>query len=516
MVCSVGTKSKEMLEIGIYKNLFEKAKEGMLLTNNKGIIKIVNTSFVNSFGYSSVKELVGKPIEIVIPKHLSEKHKAHVSGYLKAPKTRTLSKNKTLYGLKKDGSFFPVEISLSHLKNEDGQVLVLAFVVDVSERKKQEKTIIDLNSQLEKKVAKRTKELNKSYQLFSQIARNFPRGTINVFDKDLNYIFVEGQELYKLGINSRQLVGSNYLDRLAPSVSKEIGVLLAEVFKGASKTFEITTNENQYQINAVPLPEENGDIYRILVVEKNITEEKLAEEKIKKALQREKELNELKSRFVSMASHEFRTPLSAIYSSATLLGKYIKEEQQDKRDKHIDRIKTTVMSLTDILNDVLSLSKVEEGEDAVNIVEIEVEKYCKTVAEEIELIARRGQTIKYEHKGDEILRCDPVLMRKITLNLLSNAVKYSHNDGVIELLTISQENNFIIEVKDHGIGIPIAEQKELFKRFFRAGNVSNIEGTGLGLNIVKKYVELLNGKISFVSEPEKETIFTVQIPKSTK
>ncbi len=415
--------------------------------------------------------------------------------------------------MKKDGGVFPVEISLSHFKNEKGEVLVLAFVIDITERKNQEKTIVELNSQLEEKVAKRTKELNKSYQLFSQIARNFPRGTINVFDSDLNYIFVEGQELYKLGVNSSQLVGSNYLDRLEPSVSKEIGVLLAEVFKGESKTFEITTNDNKYEINAVPLPEENGEIYRILVVEKNITEEKLAEEKIKKALQREKELNELKSRFVSMASHEFRTPLSAIYSSATLLSKYQKEEQQGNRDKHIDRIKTTVMSLTDILNDVLSLSKVEEGEDAVNIIEIEVEKYCKTVTEEMQQIARRGQTIEYSHRGDKLLRCDPVLMRKITLNLLSNAVKYSHKNGVIELLTVSLDNHFMIEVKNQGIGIPIAEQKELFKRFFRAGNVSNIEGTGLGLNIVKKYVELLNGKISFVSEPEKETIFTVQIPK---
>ena len=502
-----------MLEIDIYKNLFENAKEGMLLTDNKAIIKVVNKSFLNIFGYDSVSELVGKPIEIVIPRDLERKHKKYKEAYLKAPTQRPLKQNKTLSGLRKDGSVFPAEVSLSHLKDNNDELLVLAFVIDVTERKKHEQTIVELNSQLEEKVIKRTKELNKSYQLFSQIARNFPRGTINVFDKELNYIFVEGQELYKLGINSSQLVGSNYLDRLEPHVSKEIGSLLADVFTGKSKTFEISTSSNKYQINAVPLPEENGDIYRILVVEKNITEEKIAEEKIKKALEREKELNELKSRFVSMASHEFRTPLSAIYSSATLLSKYQKEEQQKNRDKHIDRIKTTVMSLTDILNDVLSLSKAEEGEETINYENIEVEVNCKVVTDEMQSITSRGQAIKYTHEGDAFLKCDPVLIRKITLNLLSNALKYSYDNGIIELLTKNTKGHFTIQVKDHGIGIPKAEQKELFKRFFRAGNVSNIEGTGLGLNIVKKYVELLKGDISFVSEPEKETIFTVQIPK---
>ncbi len=502
-----------MLEIDIYKDLFENAKEGMLLSDSRGNIKRVNKSFVTMFGYNSEEELIGKPLEIVIPKKYKSKHKTYKEDYLKSPINRNLAESKDIFGLRKDESIFPVEISLSHLKDHNNETLVLAFVIDITERKKSEQIIIDLNAQLEEKVIKRTRELNKSYQLFSQIARNFPRGTINVFDKNLNYIFVEGQELYKLGFNSSQLVGSNYLDRLAPNVSKEIGRLLNLVFEGESKTFEISTNNQQYQINAVPLPEDNGEIYRILVVEKNITEEKLAEQKIKKALQREKELNELKSRFVSMASHEFRTPLSAIYSSATLLSKYQKESQQPNRDKHIERIKTTVMSLTDILNDVLSLSKAEEGEEAIHLEEIDVNSYCKTLTDEIQSITRRGQQLKYIHVGNEKLYCDPVLVRKITLNLLSNAVKYSYDDGIIELKTTNFKNHFTIEVKDNGIGIPKEEQKELFKRFFRAGNVSNIEGTGLGLNIVKKYVELLNGKISFISEPKKETIFTVQIPK---
>ena len=496
----------------IYQNLFENAKEGMLLTNSKGIIKLVNKSFVKMFGYDSDKELLNQPIEIVIPNKHKKDHQKHTKKYIDAPKIRNLGKGKVLYGLRKDKSTFPTEVSLSHFKNEAGEIVVLAFVIDITERKKQEDEIVKLNAKLEEKVENRTRELKKSYQLFSQIARNFPKGTINVFDKNLNYIFVEGQELYKLGVDSNQLVGSNYLEHLDTKIAEKIAPVLNRVFKGDSQTFEIESKNGIYQINAVPLPEENGDIYRILVVEKNITEEKQAEEKIKRALEKEKELNELKSRFVSMASHEFRTPLSAIYSSATLLSKYKKEDQQDKRDKHITRIRSTVNSLTHILNDVLSLSKAEEGLIETNFKEIKVIPFFTEIKEEIQSISRRGQTLHFEHTGEEVIKTDPDLIKKISLNLLSNAVKYSYQNGKIKLETKATKEYLTIKVTDNGIGIPKNEQKKLFNRFFRAENVANIEGTGLGLNIVKKYVEILKGKITFTSEPEKETIFTVQIP----
>lgn len=421
----------------IYKNLFDKAREGMLLTDSKGTIKLVNDSFMKMFGYDSNEELIEQPIEVVIPRKHKSKHKEYTKNYVKKPEVRKLGKGKLLYGQRKDGSVFPAEVSLSYFNNEKDELMVLAFVIDITERKKQEDEIVELNAKLEEKVEDRTKELKNSYQLFSQIARNFPKGTINVFDKDLNYIFVEGQELYKLGINSHQLVGSNYLTRLKKSISEKIEPILREVFEGKSRTFEIETNKSYYQINAVPLPEDNNTISRILVVEKNITEEKLAEEKIKKALEKEKELNELKSRFVSMASHEFRTPLSAIYSSATLLGKYTTTEQQEKRDKHVVRIKTTVNSLTQILNDVLSLSKAEEGITKVEYKEVIVPDFCGEVSEEVQSIARRGQQIIYEHFGDNQIICDPDLMKKITLNLLSNAVKYSYDKGQIKVRLIS-------------------------------------------------------------------------------
>jgi signal transduction histidine kinase len=194
------------------------------------------------------------------------------------------------------------------------------------------------------------------------------------------------------------------------------------------------------------------------------------------------------------------------------LSKYQTSEQQDKRDKHIVRIKATVNSLTQILNDVLSLSKAEEGITKVEYKEVQVQEFCGEVSEEVQSIARRGQEIIYNHTGSNIIICDPDLMKKITLNLLSNALKYSHDKGKVNIDTEVLNNQLSISVKDQGIGIPLAEQDKLFNRFFRADNVANIEGTGLGLNIVKKYVELLNGKITFTSIPGKETTFTVKLP----
>ena len=209
----------------IYKNLFENAREGMLLTDSKGKIKLVNKSFIEMFGYVSDEELIGEMVEKVIPKQHKKVHENHTKDYVKKPEIRRLGKGKLLYGERKDNSVFPAEISLSYFNNSDNELMVLAFVIDITDRKKQEDKIIELNSKLEEKVEDRTKELKNSYQLFSQISRNFPKGTINVFDRSLDYIFVEGQELFKLGIESHQLVGSNYLTRLSPKIADRKSVV---------------------------------------------------------------------------------------------------------------------------------------------------------------------------------------------------------------------------------------------------------------------------------------------------
>lgn len=243
--------------------------------------------------------------------------------------------------------------------------------------------------------------------------------------------------------------------------------------------------------------------------------QQLAESKkeVMLALEKERELNELKSRFVTMASHEFRTPLGTILSSASLIGKYETNEHQTKREKHIDRIKAAVSNLTEILNDFLSLEKLEEGVVRCQMVRINGKQLLSETIDDLKGVSRNGQTIELVYEGNEEIFADPQLMKNILINLVSNAIKYSKDDGQITVSSAVTSERFELNITDRGIGIPLEDQKNIFDRFFRATNAGNIQGTGLGLNIVKKYVELMDGSISFVSS-EEGTTFTVSLPQN--
>ena len=213
-----------------------------------------------------------------------------------------------------------------------------------------------------------------------------------------------------------------------------------------------------------------------------------------------------------MASHEFRTPLSTILSSASLVAKYTSTEEQDKRDKHIQRIRSAVSNLTDILNDFLSIGRIEEGRVQANFSKFNMKEQIRLICNEMTPILRPGQRIIYKHKGDTNVYLDLSLLRNVIINLVSNAIKFSSENSQIEVLGEVNDKNILISVQDEGMGIPDDDKKHLFERFFRAKNVTNIQGTGLGLHIVSKYVELMNGKIEVVSELEKGTAFNIQFP----
>jgi PAS domain S-box-containing protein len=235
-----------------------------------------------------------------------------------------------------------------------------------------------------------------------------------------------------------------------------------------------------------------------------------SKEELSRLLSREKELGDLKSRFVSMASHEFRTPLSTILSSASLVAKYTQTDEQEKRDKHIQRIKSSVSNLTDILNEFLSLGKIEDGKIITAPVHCNVKELLEGIAAEMQAHAKAGQEIIFSYSGNEMACLDPSLLRNALVNLLSNAIKFSPENKPVALTGTADDSQLTISVKDNGIGISKEDQKHLFERFFRANNAVNIQGTGLGLHIVAKYVELLGGEIEYTSELEKGTEFIVK------
>lgn len=279
--------------------------------------------------------------------------------------------------------------------------------------------------------------------------------------------------------------------------------------KVANQTFELKM--------AIEKLMETNRILEEEILEKTQIESKLirSRENLRIALEKEKELNEMKSRFVSMTSHEFRTPLSTIFSSANIIDRYKLEEEQEKRTKHTKKIRKSVTMLIGILDEFLNLSRLEND---IVIVHRDTPPYsmrelCEDVVDGLESILKKGQRICIDFEEDDYkITLDPSLLKQVIYNILANAIKYSFEDSRIGLKLKKADKSLCIEIMDNGMGIPVQEQKHLFTRFFRASNATHIQGTGLGLHLVLHYLKLLNGKISFESEENKGTTFLVEIP----
>jgi len=398
-------------------SLFENATEGIILTNGKGDIVLLNPAAEKMFGYSS-GEITGSPIEVLIPDQLKSRHHDLRDGFHKNPSNRVMGQNRDLYGRKKDGTGLPVEVSLSHYRRND-ELFVIAFIVDITRRKEIEANMRQQQVELEK-------------------------------------------------------------------ISSEIRKLNAEL--------EIKVEE------------------RTMILKEALLKLEQSQTELSEALDKEKQLNEIKSRFVSMASHEFRTPLSTVLSSASLLSKYIHTEEQDKRNRHIDKIKNSVKHLNDILEDFLSLGKLDEGKIKTNLDEFDLQEHIEETIEEIKSLLKKNQQIQYIHTGGNIIISDKKLLRNIIHNLCSNAIKFSDEGTAIEIQSAVTDDNATIAVKDHGIGIGEDDQQHLFSSFFRGVNATNIQGTGLGLHIVKRYTDLLGGDVELKSKLNEGTTITVFIP----
>lgn len=398
-----------------FEALFNFAAIGIIVANASGEIEMANDYLLTQFGYNSDEELLGKKIEVLIPQRYNHRHIKFREHYNDAPVPRIMGVGRDLFAKKKDGTEFPVEVSLSNYNDIEGS-FVIAFVIDITLR------------------------------------------------KEIEIAMLHQKEL--LLINTRKI--------------EELNNALEE--KVAKRTSQLEVTMEQL---------------------------KESRDEITKALTKEKELGDLKTRFVSMASHEFRTPLSTILSSASLLAKYKLSEEQDKRDKHINRIKDSVNNLTDILNDFLSIGKIEDGRIDIRKTQLNLPDLMQSISNEMQANAKNGQQISCQHIGAAVVTTDSSMLRNIVLNLLSNALKFTDERGEIKISTKVDNKKWSIAVADNGLGIPAADQPHLFERFYRAQNATNIQGTGLGLHIVHKYIEILGGNISFKSNLGDGTCFTI-------
>ncbi len=410
-----------MLDQAHMTSLFENATEGIILTNGIGKIVMANPATERMFGYKR-EELIGNLIEILIPDKYKPHHHALREGFHKKPSNRVMGQNRDLNGRKKDGTDIPVEVSLSHYQRE-GELFVIAFIVDITQRKEIENSMLKQKAELEK-VTDKMRQMNADLEI---------------------------------KVEERTLILKEALQKL---------------------------EQSQQELN--------------------------------EALDKEKELNEIKSRFVSMASHEFRTPLTTVLSSASLLSKYSKEEEQDKREKHIHRIKNSVNNLNDILEDFLSLGKLNEGRIDTKTDNVDLKEILSDTIEEMKAMLKKGQHFVMECEGDCLAHTDKKLFRNIIINLVSNAIKFSDEGKPITIKGQVVDNMATISIIDQGIGISADDQEHLFSSFFRGANATNIQGTGLGLHIVKRYADLLEGNLQLESTLNKGTTITFSIPVNKK
>jgi two-component system sensor kinase FixL len=355
------------------------------------------------------------------------------------------------------------------------------------------------------------------YQLEEVVGRNInmlmPEPDKSAHDEYLNRyertgnkkIIGKGREV--LGLRKD---GTTFPFRLAVSeVQYEDRKIYTGFIHDLSKEKEAEEQLKQYAAQLEEIVEE-----RTLSLRKTVSALKNAKEDVIVSLEKEKELNQMKGRFVSMASHEFRTPLSSVQISASLIQKYAEPFDNKHIEKHVNKIKNAVGNLTTILNDFLSLEKLEAGRVDPTFTSFDLVHLAEEVTEEMQMLAKQDQNIIYQHTGSEsIILLDPNLLRNCMINLISNAIKYSGEHTFIEFNTEIDEHRCKVTIKDNGIGIPEAEQIHLFEPFFRANNTGNIPGTGLGLNIVRRYAMLMKGTLDFTSTINKETTFTLSFDK---
>jgi PAS domain S-box-containing protein len=417
---SAAIKSEEILlkEVQKFEALFNNASIGILLVGREGKIVMINPFANKQFGYAP-GELIGQKLEVLIPQRFHKAHVAHRQEFEKKPETRSMGSGLDLFACRKNGTEFPVQISLGHFHTEEGS-FTLAYVFDDTERKNNEMALLKQQEQL------------------------------------------------------------------------------------------ILVNEEMKQLNDLL---ESKVTERTKMLQNTMLELERSRDNLTQALAKEKELNDMKSRFVSMASHEFRTPLSTVLSSVTLLSKYTHTDEQAKREKHIERIKGAVTNLTDILNEFLSLGKIEDGKVEPKWAAFEMTEAVDAVIRQMDPLRKPGQYIKHKHKGSAEVVLDPSLLKNILINLISNALKFSSENAIIDIETETAKDAIHIVVRDKGMGISKEDQEHLFERFFRGANVTNIQGTGLGLHIVSRYIQLMNGSIRCESVLEEGTAFYIVFPR---
>ncbi|MCC6612578.1 MAG: PAS domain S-box protein [Anaerolineae bacterium] len=491
--------------------IYAKDTEGRFLVKNQADIHVM--------GAHSLDEVVGKTDFDYYPEELAERFHADDEQIIHSGQPLI---NKEEPNVDPNGNTRWMLTTKVPLRDAGGTVIGLVGIGrDITERKRSEEAIRTLNEELERRVAERTSQLSRTKERVEAILNSstdviiFCR-TNGTIDR-ANPVFVE-----VFGYEGEEAL----FQPLTKLVSQEHVPVIEQAFKAVldkleSQRLEITVRRRDgvafdADVTLSPVVSQIARLLGVVCIIRDISDRKRMESELRAALEAERELNALKSRFVSMISHDIRTPLSVIGSSADILRKYSERLDTDQRERHLIKIRSQVERMVDLLNDVLTISRADAGAIPLNRAPLDLDRYCCDLMEEFQSNPDISHTLLYESPGEPVIMiADEKLLYQAITNLITNAIKYSPENSTIRLQLTAEPDRVVLRVSDQGIGIPEEDQPYLFETFHRAANVGTIEGSGLGLAIVKRSIEAHGGTVTCESELGIGTTFTITIPKAS-
>lgn len=489
----------------------EQSATSIVITDLTGNIEYVNNKFVEVTGYSREEVILHNP-RILKSGELSKENYSELWSKILSGEEWTGE----FHNKRKNGELFWERAVISPIKNSSGEIThFLAVKEDITQFKKVQDELEKYRNHLEELVAERTSMLRLTEERFRKLA---------VYSKDIIIRFdLEGEIIYYNPALSRFIQNKDKGNiksiadlTLIENLRSDFHAVIAEVTSLKSQIIREMNFPGNYWFEWTFIPEfdEQKEVENVIAFAHDITERMKLEEKMRKALSTEKELNKLKSNFISMASHEFRTPLTAILASADLLEMFGRSWDEKKFNEHTAKIQNAVEEMTTLLDEVLTLSRYESGKSLYNPSLGDIIKFVLDVIETTKLTDFFNHKIETKFDLDtKFHNFDSKLLTQILTNLLTNAFKYSEKNSKVYIELSESEENLIFKVKDEGIGIPFEEQKHVFDPFFRGTDVQEIMGTGLGLSIVSESVKQHDGFMKFYSEPGVGTEFLVYLKK---
>jgi PAS domain S-box-containing protein len=388
--------------------------------------------------------------------------------------------------------------------------------------------LVKINEELRTEILER-KRIEETLRILEKAVETLPLG-VTITNPEGKILYTNPAEANMHGYTVEELIGKNARIFAPSELWKPMGPeQVKQRTHWRRETVNVRKDGSIFPVQLVSdlVKDASGNPVAVFTICEDITERKQAEEELKtfaakleqktrelhEALEKEKELGELKSRFVSMASHEFRTPLASILAASDILKRYGDRMTSEQKMERLNKIQAEIRHMTRLLEDILLIGKAEAGKLEFNPILLNLRKFCQDLVHEMEVTTQTGHKVVFSYRVPyEEVSLDEKLMRHIIINLLSNAVKYSPAGSTVYLNVSGKEGGIIFQIQDEGIGIPEEDQKRLFEPFHRARNVGDISGTGLGLAILKKAVDLHGGTIHVDSKEGCGTTFTITIP----